>query len=332
MDIRHLFLRYSFVVNLALIVAIAYLAARTTNSYVADTAFPASPLAEVRTPAAAGNKALGPSPLEAIVARDLFNAKKEIESAAAIAPGDTAAVKVTELRLSLLGVAFFSAKAPLNIATIKDLKDQKIGVYRVGDPVGDDACVYEIEMDRILLARNSGQVEELWLEALKKQNQKNQNPFTNYNAYQGLSKDQRVQFLADRKKAAEARDRGRGGADLSGRIKQVGENSFVIQKTAIDETLSNMNSIITQARVIPNFVGDGDARVVDGFRIFRIQGGSIFDALGLQNGDVIKSINGEKMDSMEKGLQLLQSLRNETRFTMDLERQGNPVNYQYDVE
>ncbi|HUT54151.1 MAG TPA: type II secretion system protein GspC [bacterium] len=330
MDIRHLFLRYSFAVNMVLIVAIAYLAARTTNSYVANTVFPASPLRETRMPVTAGNKAPGPSPLQAIVARDLFNARKEAPAGPAVEPGDTAGVKVTELRLSLLGVAFFTPKAPLNIATIKDLKDQKAGVYRVGDPVGDDARVYEIQIDRVMLARNSGQIEELLLEALKKQNDKKKvNPRTNFDRFKGMSQDQKTQYLADRKRRAEAKGT---GTDLSGRIKQVGENSFVIQKTAIDETLSNMNSIITQARVIPNFVGDGDARVVDGFRIYRIQSGSLFEALGLQNGDVIKSINGEKMDSMEKGLQLLQSLRNETRFTMDLERQGNPMGYQYEVE
>jgi type II secretion system protein C len=314
---------------MALIVAIAYLAARTTNGYVAGTMFPASPVSATRTTAAAANLAPAPAPLDAIVDRDLFNAKKNVDSAAAVAAGDTADLKATELRLSLLGVAFFSDQAPLNIATIKNLKDQKIGVYRVGDPVGDDAKVYDVQLDRVLLARNGGQIEELMLEALKKQKKQAQNSMANFNPYQGLSQQQKIEYLKKRRMDVEAEGK---KSDLSGRIKQVGENSFVIQKTAIDETLSNMNSIITQARVIPNFVGDGDARTVDGFRIYRIQSGSIFEALGLQNGDVIKSINGEKMDSMEKGLQLLQSLRNETRFTMDLERQGNPVNYQYDVE
>ena len=141
-------------------------------------------------------------------------------------------------------------------------------------------------------------------------------------------KEKELQMRRDAMK----RVRGVSGPDLSDKIEKVGENEFIIQKDAIEETLNNLNNIITQARVIPNFVGGGADRKVDGFRIYRIQPGSIFQYLGLVNGDVIKSINGEAMDNMEKGIQLLQSLRNETSFNLSIERQSKPLDLSYEVE
>jgi general secretion pathway protein C len=331
MDIRHWFLRYSFVVNMALVALIAYLAARTTNSVVANTFFPAGKTEDAKVARRQASPTRSQAPTESIVSRDLFDAKKPAPGLdASVVSGDSAEVKPTELRLSLLGVAFFGDKSSMNIATIKNKNDQKISLFRAGDQVFDQAKVYEVKLDRVILDLGNGSLEELMIENL---NKPPPNLRATYDPYEGVSQDDREKSLALRRNAIQRRlQQQPPSVDLSGRIKQVGENSFVIQKTAIDETLANMNSIITQARLIPNFVGEGETRTVDGFRIYRIQQGSIFSSLGLQNGDVIKSINGDKMDSVEKGLQLLQSLKNETKFNLDIERQSKPVNYKYEVE
>src|SRR5437868_4456091 len=53
------------------------------------------------------------------------------------------------------------------------------------------------------------------------------------------------------------------------------------------DLLKNPTRILETARFIPNIV-DGRPR---GFRIFRVQPGSIAQKLGMQNGDTIRSIN-----------------------------------------
>ena len=61
---------------------------------------------------------------------------------------------------------------------------------------------------------------------------------------------------------------------VSKRFYEKSPRNFVFRKSAIEEILANLDSIVTQARVIPNFIGRGEERYVDGFRIYRIQPGS----------------------------------------------------------
>lgn len=70
--------------------------------------------------------------------------------------------------------------------------------------------------------------------------------------------------------------------------------------------------------MVPNY----DNGQVNGLKIFGIRGGSIFSDLGLQNGDVINNINGTAIDSLEKALPMLQLLKTESSYTIDITRGG----------
>lgn len=329
MDIRQWFLKYAWAVNILLLALLAYILAGTANKYVSSKIISLAPQKSSRKVVLQAGDAKQEPPVDSIIPRDLFNASLEggREISLGMQDSDTAEIKETKLRLALMGIAFFGESVKYNIATIKNLQDQKIELYQAGSPVGEDAVLFEVKYDRVILERGNGDREELLLAEAEKEKTSMRG------GGQGkgrLSKDERDK----QKELFEERQRIRGGGngDISDRIRQVGENEFVIQKSAIDDALANLNSIVTQARVIPNFTGTGDERTVDGFRIYRIQPGSIFLYLGLQNGDVIKSINGNVMDSVEKGLTLLQSLKNETGFSMNIERQRNPIELSYEVE
>ena len=123
------------------------------------------------------------------------------------------------------------------------------------------------------------------------------------------------------------RDRG-----IDNRIIRVSETYYRIEKDAITEALSNLNDIVTHARLVPNFVPAEDgARQINGFRIFRIKPGSVFEKLGLRNGDVIQKINGVDMDSIEKGFQLLQQLRYESQFEIQIKRGARELTLSYEI-
>ena len=70
--------------------------------------------------------------------------------------------------------------------------------------------------------------------------------------------------------------------------------------------------------MVPNY----DNGQVTGFKIFGIRNGSIFKDLGLQNGDVVNRINGTQIDSLEKALPMLQLLKTESSYTIDITRGG----------
>ncbi len=54
-------------------------------------------------------------------------------------------------------------------------------------------------------------------------------------------------------------------------------------------------------------------------------------ALGLRNGDVIEMVNGIKLDDPTKGLEMFQSLKNQSHFTINLKRYNNKMTLTYDV-
>jgi general secretion pathway protein C len=87
-------------------------------------------------------------------------------------------------------------------------------------------------------------------------------------------------------------------------------------------TLSaNLNDIAMQARIVPAF-RDG---VAVGFKLFSIRPDSIYAAFGIQNGDVIRNINGLDLNSPEKALEIYSKLKETCRFDIGLERDGKWV-------
>jgi general secretion pathway protein C len=92
----------------------------------------------------------------------------------------------------------------------------------------------------------------------------------------------------------------------------------IVARAKVEATLGDLNQVIQQARMVPNFKGGA----VDGFKIFAIRPDSIFSELGIKNGDVIQRINGTEINSVEKAIPMLQLARNENAITIDLTRNG----------
>ncbi len=119
-----------------------------------------------------------------------------------------------------------------------------------------------------------------------------------------------------------------GGAPPSDpNIKQVSDTEFVIDQRELENQLANINQLILQARVVPNFT----AGKIDGFKIFAIKPDSIFRKLGMRNGDVIMAVNGNNLDNPQKGLQVFQDLQGQRNFSINIRRRSENLMYQYDV-
>lgn len=66
---------------------------------------------------------------------------------------------------------------------------------------------------------------------------------------------------------------------------------------------------------------------IEGFRIIRIQPTNILYEYGMRNGDIIKRINGKKIDSTEKMLNIWQGFKSETKLVIDVERNGQMITF-----
>lgn len=119
----------------------------------------------------------------------------------------------------------------------------------------------------------------------------------------------------------------RGPASARGGVRQVGDDRFLVDQREVASSTENLGKILTQARALP-FMENGKTV---GFRISEIVAGSIYEKIGLTNGDVIQRVNAEDVSDPGKFFQMYQGLKDERRITIDLLRNGQPQTLNYEI-
>jgi general secretion pathway protein C len=107
------------------------------------------------------------------------------------------------------------------------------------------------------------------------------------------------------------------GASTAG-VKRISDTSFQLDRAMLDKKLANLAALGQQTRVVPNYRGGK----YDGFRMIGMASSSLFRDIGFENGDIIKVINGNRIDSPNKALALYEALKNKSRLTVQVERGG----------
>jgi general secretion pathway protein C len=120
---------------------------------------------------------------------------------------------------------------------------------------------------------------------------------------------------------------GLDAAELDSNIQQISETSYAINRTLVDRLLQNQAELMRTARVIPHEV---DGRVV-GVKIYGIRRSSLLGRLGIQNGDMLRTINGFDLTEPDSVLEAYTRLRSADRLSLNVERRGQPVNMDYQV-
>ncbi|MCK9274977.1 MAG: type II secretion system protein GspC [Syntrophales bacterium] len=98
-----------------------------------------------------------------------------------------------------------------------------------------------------------------------------------------------------------------------------------VDKDVIDEALKDVTKIMSQVRVRPYFSGGKP----DGFMVSRIAPGSLFQKMGLQNGDVIQGINGDPLGSPKEVIDMYGKLETGSEITLNIKRRGRQETLQY---
>lgn len=119
------------------------------------------------------------------------------------------------------------------------------------------------------------------------------------------------------------------GTQGASEVLQVAPNKFEIKRSDILKYTNNMAQILQQAAMRPKRGANGE---IECFQFMSIQPGSIYTSLGFQNGDCIKGVNGEKVDSPQKALELYGALKNSDNIQLILERDGRVQNFDYSIK
>lgn len=117
------------------------------------------------------------------------------------------------------------------------------------------------------------------------------------------------------------------GSSDSGGGDTEGGSRVIVAESDVDEALSNLPVLLTQVRAVPYFK-NGQAV---GLRLFAIKSGSLFEKIGLQNGDVLQSINGNQLGDFSQALKLFERLKAERALKVVLERNRTPMTFNYEI-
>jgi len=307
MDIKQWFLKYYWVVNLLFLALIAWFLASAVNGITARKLAPGVAQAKPATVSPRRAELDYRPDSNRIVSRDLFRSAPAAWEIALTRPVDEdTAVTETNLRVQLVFITYLAPSHPANRATIKNLRDQKTGLYAAGAPLVEDGTIMEIEVDRVLIARSNGRIEELTLKKTE-------------------DKPRPARATAARPRAA-----GYSREELTERITRLSESEFLVDRTALNQVLENLDQFVSEAGLRPVYSGYGDERALSGFML-RMKRGSMVEALGLNQGDVLKSINGGQLN-VSSMVPLLESLREQSNFTLDIERNDEPMQLRYRVQ
>jgi general secretion pathway protein C len=303
-----LFRKYFWAINLAFLALAAFLLARTANTFVGAAIGPApsGTAAPAAKPGLSAPKIVGTAALSPDATARLFGIVlpepepvAEVEEEAPITAEELAnqsAVR-SSLAASLIGT-MVANRPQWSFATLRDDGSKDVGVYMVGDRFMG-AEVLEIDRLRVIILNE------------------------NRKEYIALGEDPAPASLPVAKSTPVAPPR---GGEAEG-ITKLDENRYEIARSTIDEQLSNLNNIATQARIVPSFK-DG---VANGFKLFSIRPGSLYSQIGIQNGDVIRRINGYEINSPDKALEVYSKLKESSKIEIDLERRGQPLKKTYTI-
>ena len=70
---------------------------------------------------------------------------------------------------------------------------------------------------------------------------------------------------------------------------------------------------------------------MDGYRLSAIRRGSLFDKLGIKNGDVVHGVNDMPLTNTDGAFQAFQTLQTESAFTFEVTRRNQRQTFEYEV-
>lgn len=123
-------------------------------------------------------------------------------------------------------------------------------------------------------------------------------------------------------------EEGTGESSPDGGISSNEEGTeFSVAESELENALANLPRLLSQARAVPYFRNGQSI----GMRLFAIRRGSLYEKLGLKNGDIILSVNDNSVNDPAQALKIFEQLKNERSINLELERNGQSSQLQYTI-
>lgn len=110
-------------------------------------------------------------------------------------------------------------------------------------------------------------------------------------------------------------------------LKKEGPGKFEVSRSEVQQTMENPGQFFSQMRAMPHFVNGK----TDGFSISQVQPDSVFAQLGLQNGDLLTSIDGQPVTNPMQAMGLIQAIKTASAIDLTVNRGGTPTSVHLDL-
>jgi general secretion pathway protein C len=109
--------------------------------------------------------------------------------------------------------------------------------------------------------------------------------------------------------------------------RKVGEQEYVLDRRRVQKSLENPEQILTDARLLPNFVEGRQ----EGFKISEVVRDGLYHSMGLKNGDILLRVNGLEISNPEVAMQAMTALKGMNSVNLDIKRKGKNMSMSYQM-
>ena len=238
----------------------------------------------------------------------------------------------SDLNASLLGT-MVATDPNWSMAILSDQTSNRSIIVRPNYMVLEDARVIAIERHRIVVFREeTGKLEFLALEsnASSKNSRRGKRPSKTNKKNDRNSKNAKD----DKNKSGKSKNKGKSKVatqqeirELRKGVKKTGEYDYQIDRAMLESHIEDPVRFKGQARIIANYKNS----MPNGFKIVGVHPGSLYSLVGIRSGDVIQSVNGQKIDSPQVAADMFNQLIQEKQISIGVERRGRPKSLNYSI-
>jgi len=267
---------------------------------------------------------------DAIVKRDIFN---EVPQETGPAP-----VVAADLHLKLIGTSLQSRAKPY--AIVEDQNGVE-SLYQVGEDIPDAGRLVSVETNRAIIDRGGQRVAieiptsdlravppSHLAGGLRLPGPLRSLPASVRNRLRRLRHPPGVSSDNDNDNGDDnGNDDSNSDDDSKLELKKLGPGKFEVSRAEVQQTMENPAALFSQMRALPHFVNGK----TDGFSISEVAPGSVFDQLGLRNGDLVTSIDGQPVTNPMQAMGLMQSMKTASALDLTINRGGAPTTVHLDL-
>lgn len=307
--------RHIIAFNFLLIAVIAYFAARSINDIILESLQGSPPLPPAVSIKTGGIVNHPRAYYDSIAKRDVFN----------LIPQEAPAPVVTtiDLHIKLLGTSLATRERPF--AIIEDQSGEQ-ALYTVGDEIPSAGKLLSVQKSRVIVLSGGHQVAlDLPNDDLPGGVQSVPSAPVRTGIRRPIQGKPRLMPPNVPNLNKKAKENSEDVPDVD--VEEEGENHYSLKRDEVKDALAHSAQLFQQIHAVPN-IENGKT---SGFTLSEIEPGSVFEDLGLEDGDQLTAIDGKQLQNPGEAVGLLSTIQTRSAIDITVMRDGQPIQLHYDL-